>query len=152
MSASHSTSFVRVRYGETDQMGVAYHANYLVWCEIGRTDLMRALGSSYAEMEQGGLRLAVAEATLRYAAPARYDDELRVETRLERVQSRFVTFSYRIVLERAAGPGTPGTLLATATTVLVSIDNAGRTRSMPPHVREAFDRLPGTRTSDGAVV
>jgi acyl-CoA thioester hydrolase len=141
MPEAHSTSTVRVRYGETDQMGVAYHANYLVWCEIGRTDLIRDLGPSYAEMEQSGLRLAVAEASLRYAAPARYDDELLVETRLERVQSRFVTFSYRILLERAAGPGSPGTLLATASTVLVSIDSDGRTRTMPAHVRDAFDRL-----------
>jgi acyl-CoA thioester hydrolase len=146
MAEVHSISHIRVRYGETDQMGVAYHANYLVWCEIGRTDLMRALGPSYAEMEQGGLRLAVAEASLRYAAPARYDDELRVETRLERVQSRFVTFAYRILLDRPAGPGVAGTLLATATTVLVSIDAMGRTRSMPPHVREAFDRLLQART------
>ena len=146
MSEAHSTSRVRVRYGETDQMGVAYHANYLVWCEIGRTDLMRALGPSYAEMEQGGLRLAVAEASLRYAAPARYDDELVVETRLERIQSRFVTFSYRILLERPAGAGQAGTLLATATTVLVSIDGNGRTRTMPPHVRQAFARLVEART------
>ena len=127
-------------------MGVAYHANYLAWCEIGRTDLMRALDTSYAEMEEQGLRLAVAEASLRYSAPARYDDELAIETRLERVQSRFVTFSYRIVLERPAGRGAPGTLLATATTVLVSIDADGRTRVMPAHVREAFDRFLSERT------
>ena len=146
MSDAHSTSRVRVRYGETDQMGVAYHANYLVWCEIGRTDLIRMLGPSYAEMEQEGIRLAVAEASLRYAAPARYDDELLIDTWLEKVQSRFVTFKYRIVLEQAAGPGTAGTLLATATTVLVSIDGDGRTRTMPPHVRQGFDRLLGTRT------
>lgn len=146
MSQAHSTSRVRVRYAETDTMGVAYHANYLVWCEIGRTDLIRTLGPSYAEMEQEGLRLAVAEATLRYSAPARYDDELVVETRLERVQSRFVTFSYRIVLENPAGAGKTGTLLATATTVLVSIDNDGRTRVMPEHVRETFDRVTAGRT------
>ena len=146
MSEAHSTSRVRVRYGETDQMGVAYHANYLVWCEIGRTDLMRALGPSYAEMEQGGLRLAVAEASLRYAAPARYDDELVVETLLERIQSRFVTFSYRILLERPAGAGQAGTLLATATTVLVSIDGNGRTCGGMVRVRQAFDRLVEART------
>jgi acyl-CoA thioester hydrolase len=146
MAEVHSTSRVRVRYAETDTMGVAYHANYLVWCEIGRTDLIRTLGSSYAEMEQQGLRLAVAEASLRYSAPARYDDELIVETRLERAQSRFVTFSYRIVLENPAGPGQAGTLLATATTVLVSIDHAGRTRVMPEHVRQSFDRLTPART------
>ena len=146
MQQPHSTSRVRVRYGETDQMGVAYHAHYLVWCEIGRTDLIRTLGPSYAAIEEQGVRLAVAEATLRYAAPARYDDELRVETRLERAQSRLVTFSYRILLEQPAGSGEPGTLLATATTVLVSIDHAGRTRAMPAHVRAAFDGLLEGRT------
>ena len=147
MATPHSASRLRVRYGETDQMGVAYHANYLVWCEIGRTDLIRAIGGpTYAEMEQEGLKLAVAEATLRYIAPARYDDELIVETRLERAQSRLVTFGYRIRLERPAGPGVAGTLLATATTVLVSIDADNRTRIMPPHVREAFDRFLEVRT------
>jgi len=146
MFAAHSRSQVRVRYGETDQMGVAYHANYLVWCEIGRTDLIRALGPSYAELEQEGLRLAVAEASLRYHAPARYDDVLVVETALDKVQSRSVTFSYRIVLEQAAGEGTPGTLLATATTVLVALDASGRTRVMPRHVREVFEELGAART------
>lgn len=127
-------------------MGVAYHANYLVWCEIGRTDLIRMLGPSYAEIEEQGIRLAVAEATLRYVAPARYDDELLIETRLERAQSRLVVFSYRIVLEHPAVAGEPGTLIATATTVLVSIDRDGRTRSMPAAVRRAFDSFLEGRT------
>lgn len=139
-------STIRVRYGETDQMGVAYHANYLVWCEVGRTDLIRALGPSYAAMEAEGVRLAVAEASLRYRAPARYDDVVTIETRLDRALSRGVTFSYRVVLEEPAGVGEPGTLLATASTVLVAIDPAGRTRVMPRHVREAFSRFLGERT------
>ena len=139
-------STIRVRYGETDQMGVAYHANYLVWCEVGRTDLIRTLGPSYASMEAEGLRLAVAEASLRYHAPARYDDVVAVETRLDRALSRGVTFSYRVVLEEPAGAGERGTLLATATTVLVAIDPAGRTRVMPGHVRAAFARFLEERT------
>ena len=147
MPDAHSVSEIRVRYGETDQMGVAYHANYLVWCEIGRTDLIRTIGGpTYAEMEHQGVKLAVAEASLRYIAPARYDDELIVETRLVRAQSRLVTFDYRVVLERPAGAGVPGTLLATATTVLVSIDEGGRTRAMPAAVREAFHRFDAART------
>ena len=146
MPQPDSISRVRVRYGETDQMGVAYHAHYLVWCEIGRTDLIRTLGPSYAQIEEQGVRLAVAEAALRYIAPARYDDELVVETRLERAQSRLVTFGYRIVLDRPAGRGEAGTLLATATTVRVSIDPAGRTRALPAAVRNAFDRLLEGRT------
>lgn len=141
MSEPHSVSTMRVRYGETDQMGVAYHANYLVWCEVGRTDLIRTLGASYAQMEAQGVRLAVAEATLRYRAPARYDDVIRVETRLERAVSRGVTFSYRMLLDEPGGSGPAGTLLATATTLLVAIDPNGRTRVMPAHVRETFARL-----------
>src|SRR5690606_42056109 len=96
-AAPHKTSsFLRVRYAETDQMGVVYHANYLVWCEVGRTDFIRAAGTSYAEMEREGLRLAVADAELRFIAPARYDDEIRVDTWVECVQSRAVTFGYEI--------------------------------------------------------
>ena len=146
MSDAHSVSEIRVRYAETDQMGVAYHANYLIWCEIGRTDLIRTLGPSYADMEREGLRLAVAEASVRYRAPARYDDVLRVETRLEKAQSRFVTFSYTIVLDTPAAGGPGGTLLATASTALVALDDAGRTRVMPAHVRELFRGLVHDRT------
>ena len=76
---------IRVRYGETDQMGVVYHAEYLVWCEIGRTEYIRAAGLAYAEMERRGTTLAVADASLRYHAPARYDDRVRVETSLRSV-------------------------------------------------------------------
>ena len=147
MAEPHSISRLRVRYAETDQMGVAYHANYLVWCEIGRTDLIRTIGGpTYAEMEQQGLKLAVAEATLRYIAPARYDDELIVETRLVRAQSRLLTFDYRVLLESPAGAGAAGTLLATATTVLISIDDEGRTRAMPAGLREAIGRFLDSRT------
>lgn len=139
-----STSTIRVRYGETDRMGVAYHAHYLVWCEVGRTDLIRSLGPSYAEMEQGGVRLAVAEATVRYRASARYDDLVRIETRLERAQSRAVTFAYRLLREpeeSAEGQAPEPALLATATTALLALDPTGRPRVMPDHVRELFRRL-----------
>ena len=82
---------LRVRYGETDQMGVVYHANYLVWCEVGRTDFIRTSGMSYRQMEEAGVALAVADASLRFHAPARYDDVVRVETTLTDVRSRSVT-------------------------------------------------------------
>lgn len=134
----HSTSTLRVRYAETDQMGVAYHSHYLVWCEVGRTDLIRSLGPSYAAIENDGIRLAVAEAALRYRQPARYDDLIRVETRLERVQSRGVTFAYAIFREHADGERD---LLATATTALIAIDHDGRTRRLPDAVRELFGSL-----------
>jgi acyl-CoA thioester hydrolase len=117
----------RVRYAETDQMGVVYHANYLVWCEIGRTELMRRLGLPYAEMERQGVRLAVSEASLRFGGPARYDDLIRVDTRVLAVRSRSVTFGY--VISRAAEGG--ATALVSARTTLIATGDGGVTRSLP---------------------
>ena len=77
-----STVEFRVRYAETDQMGVVYHANYLIWCEIGRTDHIRAMGTPYRDIEKQGITLAVSEASMRFHASARYDDLIRVETTL----------------------------------------------------------------------
>src|SRR3954467_1196928 len=81
-----------VRYAETVQMGVVYHANYLVWCEMGRTDFIRRLGVSYAELERGGISVAVSELSARFHAAARYDDLIRVQTRLADVRSRMIAF------------------------------------------------------------
>src|SRR3954467_14760851 len=86
----------RVRYAETDQMGVVYHTNYLVWCEMGRTDFIRAQGMPYAEIERQGVGLAVAELSARYHGAARYEDLIRVRTSLAEVRSRTVTFDYEI--------------------------------------------------------
>ena len=86
----------RVRYAETDQMGVVYYANYLVWMEVGRTDFCKTLGFNYKDMEREGAMLVVTEANCRYIAPAHYDDPIVVETRLERLNRRIVTFSYSI--------------------------------------------------------
>lgn len=86
---------VRVRYAETDQMGVVYHANYIVWMEVGRVEYCRAAGLSYRDLEhQGALHLAVIEANCRYIAPARYDDEIEIETRVEKATPRGVHFVY----------------------------------------------------------
>lgn len=125
---AHTVEF-RVRYAETDQMGVVYHANYLVWCEIGRTELLRALGTSYAEIERGGVLLAVADASIRFHASARYDNLVRVDTWLEEVRSRTVNFRYEIT--RLDGEDAPERLV-TARTALVALDAAGRPRAMPP--------------------
>src|SRR3954467_15318610 len=95
MPRSHSTEF-RVRYAETDRMGVVYHANYLVWCEVGRVEFMRALGRDYATLEEQGTGLAVTDARVRYLAPARFDDPIRVTTTLAGVRSRAVSFVYEI--------------------------------------------------------
>lgn len=124
---------LRVRYGETDQMGVVYHPEYLVWCEMGRTEYMRQLGTPYASLEQAGTRLVVAEASLRYHAPARYDDIIRVETTLSDVRSRALTFDYLIV------HAPTGARLVTARTLLVALDGNNRPMPMPATVRALLD-------------
>ncbi len=139
-TAGTTNTRVRVRYAETDQMGVAYHAHYLVWCEVGRTDLIRHLGAPYRELEEGGLRLAVVDAAVRYHAPARYDDVVRVETRVERVRSRGVNFAYRLVREEPA----PETRLATATTHLIALRPDGVPGSLPRSLIERLSRAAGS--------
>jgi acyl-CoA thioester hydrolase len=111
---------LRVRYGETDQMGVAYHAHYLVWCEMARTEHMRRLGVRYRDLEDRGLKLAVAEASLRYARSARYDDLVRVTAWISECGSRRVVFRYEITRPE------DGALLCTAQTALVSLGTDNR--------------------------
>jgi len=132
-----STVEFRVRYAETDQMGVAYHANYLIWCEIGRTDHIRGLGTSYREMEEQGIILAVSEASLRFIASARYDDMIRVETTTARVTSRTIVFDY--VISNAQS----GVRLATASTTLISIDKQGKVTAFPAAMRARLARDTG---------
>ena len=116
---------LRVRYAETDQMGVVYHANYLAWCEVGRTELIRRRGRSYAEIEKGGVGLAVSDAALRFHAPARYDELIRVTTTLDQVRSRMMTFTY--VISNAD----TGAKLVTASTTLIGLDARGRIARLP---------------------
>lgn len=142
--AMATISTLRVRYAETDQMGVAYHANYLIWCEVGRTDHIRSLGVTYAEMEREGVRLAVADAQLRFHASAVYDDEVRIETRLTGVRSRMVTFAYEI--SRLGSTGLPERL-ATASTSLVVIDAAGRPTTLPAHFRTLLENAAATEAA-----
>ncbi|MGD2136269.1 MAG: thioesterase family protein [Gemmatimonadales bacterium] len=120
---------LRVRYAETDQMGVAHHSEYLVWCEQARTDHMRTLGVSYRQLEEQGIRLPVVEATLRYRAAARYDDLLTVRCWVRDVASRRVCFGYAV--ERPAD----GTLLATAQTALIAVDSSYAPTILPPDMR-----------------
>jgi acyl-CoA thioester hydrolase len=121
-----SESRFRVRYAETDQMGVVYYANYLVWMEIGRTDLCRESGFVYHDLEkEAGISIAVAQAECRYHAPARYDDEILVRTSLERVRWRTMTFSYEI--ENAA----TGQRLAEGRTTHVAVGKDGKPKSLP---------------------
>lgn len=117
MGISAKTSF-RVRYAETDQMGIVYYANYLVWFEIGRSELFRAINLPYTQFEEQGLGLAVVEASCRYRKPSKYDDEIVVVTEIDRLTSRTANFSYRIYREE--------TLLAEGNTVHVFINSEGR--------------------------
>lgn len=93
---------VRVRYKETDQMGIAHHANYLAWFEIGRTDLCRSLGTSYREIEETGLLMVVAEVGCRYRTPFRYDDQVIIRTGVEAVSARGMRFIYELRNEEGA--------------------------------------------------
>jgi acyl-CoA thioester hydrolase len=123
---------LRVRYAETDQMGVVYHANYLAWCEMGRTEYIRLCGISYAELEARGVRLAVSDLSVRYHSPARYDDIVKVVTTLHESRSRTITFDYAISHAES------GRKLISARTTLVSIDSGGRPAALPPEVRSLF--------------
>src|SRR3954470_20832735 len=123
----------RVRYAETDQMGVVYHTNYLVWCEMGRTDFIRKCGMSYADIERSGTLLAVSELTARFLGAARYEQLIRVMTTLADIQSRAIVFDYLITNAES------GSRLVTARTSLVSVDRDGRPKSMPADIRRMFE-------------
>jgi len=131
---SHSVE-LHVRYAETDQMGRAHHSHYLVWCELGRSALMREAGASYSRLEERGVQLPVSRAELEYRRPIGYDAAVRIETRLEQVRSRKVVFSYRILSAE------DGVVAATARTELVSIDTDGRPTRLPPDVRKLLESL-----------
>jgi acyl-CoA thioester hydrolase len=122
---------VRVRYAETDQMGVVYHANYLVWFEVGRVELMRAAGLDYKRLElDEDCWIMVVEASARYKAPARYDDELIIETRVASVRGPVIRFSYRIVRMG------DGLLLCEGETVHVAVGRDMKRRPVPDRYAE----------------
>ena len=127
-----SVTRVRVRYAETDKMGVVYYANYLVWFEVARADLLRTLGWSYREMEEAGVVLPVIEAHCEYQRPARYDDEIEVRTEGTMLSAVRMQFKYTIV--RAAD----GRVAAQGHTVHASVDPSGRPRRLPERIRQVF--------------
>ena len=138
MRVSHHDATVRVRYAETDQMGVVYHANYLIWFEVGRVELLRSLGFNYKEMEtQDDCHIVVADVHCRYLHPARYDDVLRVRTRIAESGSRIVKFSYELIREGDEQ------LLATGETKHVICGKNGRPKSLPEKYRAAL-AVPGS--------
>lgn len=127
--SAHSSSKIRVRYAETDQMGVAYHGQYFAWFEVGRTDLLRHQGLTYRQLEKDGLRLPVIETHARFLKPAFYDDVLEIRTRLTRVSGARVGFSYEVYRDGTESP------LAVGSTSHAAVDPDGRPRRLPEELR-----------------
>ena len=126
---------LRVRYSDTDQMGWVYYANYLRWFEVGRAEMLRSLGRTYAEVEEGGTLLPVLEAHCRYFSGARYDDLVVIETGIQEVRKASVTFAYRIV--RADGE-----VLATGSTRHCFLGRDGKAGRPPEDLRLLLERAP----------
>jgi acyl-CoA thioester hydrolase len=124
---------VRVRYAETDNMGVVYYANYLVWFEVGRTDLLRQAGWSYREMESEGFSLPVIEAHCEYKQSARYDDDVEIRTTGAQISPVRLRFDYEVFRP------SDGLTIARGHTVHASIDRGGRPCRIPPRARQLFD-------------
>jgi acyl-CoA thioester hydrolase len=123
----------RVRYSETDQMGMAYYANYLVWFEVMRGDYMRAAGVPYTRLEAEGYRLPIVEARVRYLAPARYDDPVEVVAWIPRMGSRLITFEYRVESR--------GVLLAMGQTTHCPMGRDGKVRAFSRELQEALEPM-----------
>jgi acyl-CoA thioester hydrolase len=140
----HETA-LRVRYAETDKMGVVYHANYLIWFEIGRTEFCRARGFSYRDMEEDDHAfLVVVESYCRYKAPAHYDDELLVRTHVTELRRRSLRFGYEIVRP------SDGKIVAEGETGHVVTDVEGRVRSFPTAYSDLFSSAPVQSSGTGA--
>jgi acyl-CoA thioester hydrolase len=129
---ARAVAHVRVRYAETDQMGVVYYANYLVWFEVGRTELLRSLGWSYREMEHEGFGLPVIESSCLYHRPARYDDELEIRTKGTLLSAVRMQFDYEIM----RNPG--GELIVSGRTLHAAVNGHGRPARLPARVRGLF--------------
>jgi acyl-CoA thioester hydrolase len=124
----HHDTTVRVRYAETDQMGVVYHANYLIWFEVGRVELMRALGIEYKRMEiEDDCHIVVVDVRCRYHSSARYDEELRVRTRIAESRNRMIRFAYEVLRGQE--------LLAVGETLHVICGSNGKPKLLPEKYR-----------------
>ena len=122
MSAVHEQE-IRVRYQETDGQRRVHHANFLTYFEMGRTELLRSQGRTYREFEEAGLFMVVSEATVRYHAPAEYDDLLLVRTRVEKVGAAHIVHAYEVIRGE--------TIVVTGSTTVVCVDDTGRVRRLP---------------------
>lgn len=128
---AHSETTIRVRYAETDQMGVVYYGNYFTWFEVGRVELCRQLGFEYKRMEaEDDSYIVVAEASCRYKRPARFDDLLTIRTQVKETQRRTIRFGYEIFND--------GELIATGETLHVICDSKGRPKSLPDKYKKYF--------------
>jgi acyl-CoA thioester hydrolase len=135
------TSRVRVRYAETDQMGIVYYANFLIWFEIGRVELLRSLGMTYSQLESDhSLILPVVDAHCRYRSPARYDDQIVIETSLTLLRGSVIKFAYRILREPEPEPG-ERELLAEGETVHVVCDARLERQPLPAHYEAALREM-----------
>jgi acyl-CoA thioester hydrolase len=133
VSARETTARLRVRYAETDKMGVVYYANYLVWFEVGRCEWLRGTGSSYRQLEDEGTILPVLAAHCDYRRPARYDDVVEVRTKATLLSPARVRFDYEIVANGAPEP------TAVGYTEHCGVDPGGRPRRLPPFLRRLFE-------------
>ena len=125
---------LRVRYAETDAMGIVHHASYLVWFEVGRSEYFRQIGVSYEEVEGRGYLLPLSEAHARYVAPARYGDAVCVRTKITQARSRSLTFAYEVIHRPT------GATLVIGWTKHLCVDRQGQVHRIPGFLREAWER------------
>ena len=129
---------IRVRYAETDQMGVVYHSNFIIWFEVGRVELLRELGFEYSAMErEDDCHIAVVDVRVRYKAPARYDDQILVRTQLKNVRDSLLHFGYEVVRS------TDGALLAEGETTHLVVNRNMERKALPEKYRVAFQKAAG---------
>lgn len=134
---------LRVRYAETDKLGVVYHANYIVWLEVGRVELLRQLGFRYRDLETvEDCHIAVVDVKCRYKSPAYYDDEIVIRTRLANIKGPLMHFTYEVVREE------DGVLLAEAETTHIVVDSKMQKTSLPEKYMNAFRRAAGLHVED----
>ncbi len=144
---THHDSTIRVRYAETDQMGVVYHSNYLIWFEVGRVELMRSLGFDYKQMElDDDTYIVVADVHCRYHHPARYDELLTVRARILEAKTRTLKFGYEVFRQRDQK------LLAIGHTIHVACSRAGQVKHFPDKYKTAFLAIAAQpQPSDGSL-
>jgi acyl-CoA thioester hydrolase len=138
MTGIPGETHLRVRYVETDQMGVVYHSNFIVWFEVGRVELLRQLGFQYRDMErEDDCHIAVVDVRVRYKSPAHYDDEILVRTRLKNVRDSLLHFGYEVLRS------TDGTLLAEGETTHLVVDRNFNRKALPEKYQTAFKKAAG---------